>query len=162
MLPPTTNLDCGKEANVESENTSRPLWHEGNVDANGEHILLTYGDGAVDNDLPVALVALGPKLTITVQFLITSTAGDDQAGNILAEVRQELDTYLAGEFPLEVWDEAKYHCVVSPNPSSRSIGAIVSIGRKTRMLRQSGTRPNLRPSSGAAGKGTSMSRTEQR
>ena len=118
-MPPTTNLDCGKEAKVESENTSRPLWHEGAVDRNGEHILLTYGDGAVDNDLPVALVALGPRLTITVQFLITSTSGDDQAGHILAELRQELDTYLAGEFPLEIWDEAKYRCVVSPNLDSK-------------------------------------------
>ena len=104
---------------MESENTSRPLWHEGTVNADGEHILLTYGEGVADNDLPVALIALGPKLTITVQFLITSTAGDDQAGHILAELRQDLDTYLAGEFPLVVWDEAKYHCVVSPNPSSK-------------------------------------------
>ena len=104
---------------MEVENTSGPLWHEGTVDAAGEHILLTYGDGVVDNDLPVALVALGPKLTITVQFLIAATGGDDRAGHILAELRQELDTYLAGEFPLEIWDEAKYRCVVSPNLDSK-------------------------------------------
>ena len=102
-----------------SENTSRPLWHEGTVDANGEHLLLTFREGAADDDLPVALLALGPKLTIMVQFLITSTSGDDQAGHILAELRQELDTYLAGEFPLEVWDQAKYSCAASPNADSR-------------------------------------------
>ena len=101
---------------MESENTSRPLWHEGTVDANGEHLLLTYGAAGSDQDLPVAMVALGPKLTITVQFLIAATGGDDRAGRILADVCQELDTYLTGEFPLVVWDEAKYHCVMSPNP----------------------------------------------
>ena len=104
---------------MDTEKSSGRLWHEGTVDANGEHILLTYGEGVVDNGLPIALVALGPRLTFTVQFLITSTAGDDQAGHILAELRQELDTYLAGEFPLEVWDEAKYFCAVPPNPGSK-------------------------------------------
>ena len=104
---------------MDAENTSRPLWHEGAVDADGEHILLTYGDGVVDNDLPVALIALGPKLTITVKFLIAATGGDDRAGIILPELRQELDTYFAGEFPLEVWDQAKYSCAVPPNPNSK-------------------------------------------
>ena len=104
---------------MDAEKRSSRLWHEGTVDANGEDILLTCGEGVADNDLPVALVALGPWLTFTVQFPITATGGDDRASDILAELRQELDTYLAGEFPLEVWDEAKYHCAVSPNLDSR-------------------------------------------
>lgn len=104
---------------MNAEKSSSRLWHEGLVDRDSEHILLTYGEGDADNDLPVALIALGPNLTITVQFLITATGGDDPAGHVLAEVCQELDTYLAGEFPLEVWDQAKYYCAVSPNPNSK-------------------------------------------
>jgi hypothetical protein len=104
---------------VDAEKKPGPLWREGPVDRNSEHIQLTYRGGDPDSDLPVALIALGPKLTITVEFLIKSVGGNDRVSNILTELRQELDTYLAGEFQLEIWDEAKYHCAVSPSPGCR-------------------------------------------
>jgi hypothetical protein len=104
---------------MDPKQTSGPLWHEGTVDTDREHLLLMYGEGDVDNDLPVALVGLGPRLDVTVQFLIAATGGDDRTVNILSELRQELDTYLTGDYPLEVWDDAKYRCMLPPNPSSK-------------------------------------------
>ena len=147
---------------MDAEKTSSPLWHEGTVDANGEHLLLTYGEGVPDNDLPVALVALGPKLTITVQFLIAATGGDERAGNILSELRQELDTCLAGENALVAWDEGKYHCTISPNLDSKIHWCYsFSLGKRTALLPQDGTRPDFRPNSAKAEKITSISLTEQ-
>jgi hypothetical protein len=103
---------------METEKALRPLWHEGEVDTNREYILLTYGDDPPEGGLRVALVARGPKSTFTVQFLITPTEGDERTRGILAELRQELDTYLIGEYPLEVWDEAKYRCTITSGPDS--------------------------------------------
>lgn len=101
---------------MNTERMLTPLWQEGTVDTNREYILLTYGDDPPEEGLRVALVARGPKLTFAVQFLITATEGDERTSIILREVRQELDTQLVGEYPLVVWDEAKYRCAITGGP----------------------------------------------
>jgi hypothetical protein len=112
------NRDSGQQVNVDTEKRPGRLWHEGAVDTNGEHILLTYGDDPPEGGLRVALVARAPKLTFRVQFLITATEGDERTSSILRELRQELDNQLIGEHPLMVWDEAKYRCAITGGPDS--------------------------------------------
>ncbi len=47
---PAADSEYGKEANVNSEKTSSPLWHEETIDRNAEYILLTYGEAVADKD----------------------------------------------------------------------------------------------------------------
>jgi hypothetical protein len=104
---------------METKQRSIRLWNEGPVDRASEHMLLNYGEATAGGEwLPVVLIARDRGLTFKVQFLISPTEGNEQAGEILQELRQELDTYLIGEYPLEVWDEAKYRCAITSGPGT--------------------------------------------
>ena len=92
----------------------KPAWVEGAVDRRAEHISVCYGE----DQRAVALVAQSAKRTFTVQFLLKSRRTDARRESILAQVRQELTSYLHDIVGPDAWSFVQYHCTTPANRRS--------------------------------------------
>jgi hypothetical protein len=117
-FPPSFTLAPFPEndAIAQALNNRRPvyLWKEGVVDLTKEHIQLFYGEYD-EKALPVARVAPGTDRTFHVQFLDLPNLKGVERSEIMAEVRKELDFYLAELEKSDPWEYAKYHCTTASN-----------------------------------------------
>ncbi len=87
-------------------------WIEGCIDADADHIALTYRD----DPKPLALVAPGPSQTFIVEFLREPM--DELARKQRDCARRELDFYLVELRKPDPWAYAVYHCGTAANAYS--------------------------------------------
>ena len=94
-------------------------WREADVDVQGEHIELRYGDAetsAYEQWLPVALIGRPINHVFPVQWLLPKPSNPE----IISEVQRDLDFYLV-EHPKDFpgtghpWWYAQYHCNTAAN-----------------------------------------------
>ena len=91
-----------------------PAWIEGPVNRRGAHISVCYGE----DQRAVALIARSPNRTFIVQFLLKPRRLDARREMILAQVRQELTSYLRDIVGPDAWTFAQYHCTTPANRRS--------------------------------------------
>jgi hypothetical protein len=93
--------------------TAVPLWswHEGAVDEQADHLLLTYAS----LDLPVALVAPPVDRAFPVRFIASAPEADATPRDA---VRRDLDFYLLEVGGPDPWGYAIYHCGTMANAYS--------------------------------------------
>jgi hypothetical protein len=94
-------------------------WREADVDAQGEHIELRYGDADTSDYeqwIPIALIGKPTNNVFPIQWLPSASVNPE----IISKVQRELDFYLV-EHPKEFpgtghpWEYAIYHCNTAAN-----------------------------------------------
>jgi hypothetical protein len=104
VLERAAAIRIGDDPSVASE------WFEGDVDPEGEHLRLCFGDGWN----PLALVARDGESGFRVEFLV-DPAKDPAAAEALEAVRRDLDFYLVDTNEPNPWAYAVYHCGTTSN-----------------------------------------------
>ena len=104
-------------------------WTEGSVDAEADHIALTYQD----DPKPLALVAPGPSQTFIVEFLREPV--DELARQQRDRARREIDFYLVELGKPDPWAYAIYHCGTAANAYSDIHWGFFPRGRQARFRR---------------------------
>ena len=109
--------DDGARLNMDMKKTNWG-WREADVDVQGEHIELRYGDAetsAYEQWLPVALIGRPTNHVFPVQWLLPKSVNPE----IISRVQRELDFYLVELREANPWAYAVYHCGTSANMYSK-------------------------------------------